>query len=217
MTLLSHRVGDPTARMGIAILSRAHNIDDMQDASDATTLLARRQVMRGKAPAWWDAPHIGYRAETRIGDYPNVERFNTPEEIMLLGADDCDGHAPWLAGSLQAHGIKARAVVIESPGVGYHVVVELEDGRIIDPSARRGMLDPQVQGESRKLRAFKLARKWQDKAALLKRAAAKTYGTKAKVLLLLASYAKREAERAARGEKLASDRRNDDEDEDDEP
>lgn len=143
--------------MGIAILSRAHSIGDMQDAVDATTFLARRQVERGKVPPWWRT-NVRYRAEERIGIFPNVERFNTPEEMIMMGADDCDGHAPYLAGSLQAYDIDARAIVVPSPGVGYHVVVELPGGRIIDPSARRGMLDEQVAGRSRAARAIRRAR-----------------------------------------------------------
>jgi hypothetical protein len=198
--------------MGIAILSRAHTIGDMQDAVDATTLLNRRQIRRGKAPLWWNAPHIRYRAEARIGAFSNVERFNTAEEIMKMGADDCDGHAPWLAASMQVAGVRARALVIESPGVGYHVVVEMPDGRIIDPSARRGMLEPAIQGESRTMRLRRQAFRLRGRAAALLHVAARANGARSRTAYRLAVFAANKARQLDAAANRPADDYDDDQD-----
>ena len=130
-------------RIPFAILGYARNRRDLQVAIDATTDMAEHQVRQGYAPPWWKG-----RARYRREDHdtlPGVERINLPEEVEALGADDCDGHAPYLAGSLRAYGHPAKALVIRSPGVGYHVIVGTTNGEgrriLIDPSARRGMLD----------------------------------------------------------------------------
>ena len=132
-------------RIPFAILGYARNREDLQVTIDAATDLAEHQVRRGYAPPWWYGK-ARYRREDH-DTFPGVERINLPEEVEALGADDCDGHAPYLAGSLRAHGHPARALVIRSPGVGYHVIVGTVsgDGRriLLDPSARRGMLDVQ--------------------------------------------------------------------------
>lgn len=147
-------------RLPFAILGYCRDRGDIQATIDAATMLAERQIRRGYAPLWWDG-RARYARE-RHDTLPGVERINLPEEVEALGADDCDGHGPYLAASLRVLGWPARALVIRSPGVGYHVVVGTRgrSGRpvILDPSARRGMLDePREVGEaassSRKRRA----------------------------------------------------------------
>lgn len=132
-------------RLPFAILGYARDRDDLQAMIDAATDLATLQVAKGYAPPWWRSD-ARYQREDH-STLPGVERVNLPEEVHALGADDCDGHAPYLAGSLRACGHPARSVIIRSPGVGYHVVVATRgaDGEpiILDPSARRGMLDQQ--------------------------------------------------------------------------
>jgi len=131
-------------RLPFAVLGYCRDRADIQAVIDSATDLAEWQVRRGYAPLWWHG-RARYTREEHDG-FPGVERINLPEEVEALGADDCDGHAPYLAGSLRAVGIPARAIVVRSPGVGYHVVVgtrSARDGRpiVIDPSARRGMLE----------------------------------------------------------------------------
>lgn len=130
-------------RLPVAILGYCRDRADIQAVIDAATELAEWQVRRGYAPLWWHG-RARYTREVHDG-LPGVERVNLPEEVEALGADDCDGHAPYLCASLRAVGVPSRALVIRSPGIGYHVVVgaRTRDGRtiILDPSARRGMLD----------------------------------------------------------------------------
>lgn len=138
-------------RLPVAILGYCRDRADIQATIDAATMLAERQIRRGYAPLWWNG-RARYARE-RHDILPGVERINLPEEVEALGADDCDGHGPYLAASLRVMGWPARALVIRSPGIGYHVVVgtRSRDGRgiILDPSARRGMLDePREVGAS---------------------------------------------------------------------
>lgn len=124
----------------IAILGYAHDKESIQAFVDALVALNCYQLRRGHAPRF-DWSRLRYRRETHE-TLPGVERLNTAEEVAALGIDDCDGLAPYLAADYIVHeGIAATAVVVEAPGVGYHVVVRLPNGQVIDPSARLGMLD----------------------------------------------------------------------------
>jgi hypothetical protein len=145
-------------RLPYAILGYARDKEDIQLAVDCCTALGELQIRKGYAPLWWKdtARYERERHET----LPGVERIQTAEELHAMQAGDCDDHAPSLAASLNIAGIPARAVVIESPGIGYHVVVRAKrpDGRVIvlDPSARRGMLRPQEMGAVRLRKRLKL-------------------------------------------------------------
>lgn len=83
---------------------------------------------------------IFYKPEKRQSPLPGVERFQTADSLFDLGYGDCDDLACVRAAQLQLRGIAARAVPIESPGGGWHIVVRHPDGSIEDPSARLGML-----------------------------------------------------------------------------
>lgn len=68
------------------------------------------------------------------------ERFLSPLQLLKERFGDCDDLGPWLAAERILEGNKrARAKSIRAPGIGYHVIVELGDGRIEDPSKRLGM------------------------------------------------------------------------------
>lgn len=193
-----------------AILGYAHDIDDVQAVIDAATVLARHQVERGRVPPLY-ASGVRYRREQHA-TLPGVERVQSPEETHAMGAGDCDDLAPWRAAELQVAGEHARALVVHSPNIGYHVVVRREDGRIEDPSARLGMLKPTMGEESRTARRRRMA------SALLRRArelgtqAARAYDPRTKVALL--REATRLAQRAKAG--FAQDAREEDDEAEDE-
>ena len=126
------------AQIGMAILCRGRRIEDLQVAIDAATLIDRHQIRSGYVPPLYETGVI-YRRE-RHHTLPGLERIQSAEETYLIGYGDCDDLAPWRAAELQLRGIDARAVVIRSPGVGYHVIVVYPSGRVEDPSARLGML-----------------------------------------------------------------------------
>jgi hypothetical protein len=145
------------ARLPYAILGMARDKADVQAAIDAASYLSEWQVRRGYAPLWWEDNATYAREEHHT--LPGVERIQTAEELAAMGRGDCDDHAPALCGSLRAVGIPARAVVIDSPGIGYHVIVAARDAegrvRVIDPSLRRGM----AIGESSSTRKARRRRK----------------------------------------------------------
>lgn len=130
-------------RLPWAILGYARDMADIQVMVDACTAIGLHQIRKGYCPPIWESP-VRYQREVHE-TLPGVERVNTAEESHALGADDCDGLGPYAAASYQSIGVPARAVVMESPGVGYHVVCvyEAADGsqRVYDPSAERGMLE----------------------------------------------------------------------------
>jgi hypothetical protein len=137
-------------RLPFAILGYARDREDVQAAIDAATRLGELQIRKGYAPLWWDSPARYQREQHET--LPGVERIQLAEELHAMGAGDCDDHAPHLAASLRHVGRRARAVVIESPGIGYHVIVRTTSASgaplVLDPSARRGMLDGETIGAS---------------------------------------------------------------------
>lgn len=141
-----------------AILGYGRDVEELQDVIDATTAINRGQIRRGRAPLWWESPAV-YRREQHQ-TLPGVERIQTAEELHAMGYGDCDDHAPALAASLQVCGIPARARVVTSPGIGYHVIVETRDRdgnlRVLDPSARRGMLVGEAASTKKQRRRAKM-------------------------------------------------------------
>lgn len=145
------------SRLPYAILGMAYDRRDVQAAIDAASDISEHQIRRGRAPLWWNDSARYAREEHAT--LPGVERIQTAEELAAMGRGDCDDHAPALAASLRTIGIPARAVVIDSPGIGYHVIVAARDRagelRVFDPSARRGMMI----GESSRTRRARHRRK----------------------------------------------------------
>lgn len=191
------------AAIPYAILGYGRNVRELQRAIDAATYINVGQIRDGRAPLWWDSPAV-YRREQQA-TLPGVERIQTAEELHAMGAGDCDDHAPSLAASLQVAGVPARAVVIESPGIGYHVVVVARDRngrrRVIDPSARRGMLNPEVGSVRSMLHSQKAQAALTRATQLARRAANMSPQALATKAILseakrLASLAVREAEAA---------------------
>lgn len=128
--------------MPYVIVGAATSLEELQSAMDATMLMDVVQLRGGGIPPLYESGVV-YERERREGEaLQGVERFQTSRDAYMLGHADCDGLAPWLAAERRLRGDRgARAVVIPSQGVGYHVVVRTGDGRVLDPSARLGMLD----------------------------------------------------------------------------
>lgn len=123
-----------------AILGEARTPLELQTAIDTVTENNLAQLASGDIPPLYESGVV-YERETRASPPRGVERFQTARDCYLLGHADCDGLAPWRAAELAHHGGElARARVVPS-AVGYHVIVEREDGSVEDPSALLGMLD----------------------------------------------------------------------------
>ena len=143
-------------RLPFAVLGYARDIHDVQALCDAAAWLGEWQLRRGYAPLIWDSPAV-YRREEQA-TLPGVERVQLPEETHAMGGGDCDDLAPWAAASLRVAGLKARPLVVESPGIGYHVLTVFRDPntdrlRYYDPSAERGMYSIAGRSERRRNRA----------------------------------------------------------------
>lgn len=150
--------GTPLARpMGWAIVGQARTVEELQAAIDGTTHANVAQIRAGGVPPLY-VSGVVYERETRANAPRGVERFQTANDAYNLGHSDCDGLAPWRAAECIVAGEKARAKVVKS-AVGYHVVVEREDGSIEDPSARLGMLDGYGLGDATDARPTARARR----------------------------------------------------------
>lgn len=75
------------------------------------------------------------------------ETWDTWDVCVSRGYGDCEDLAAATAAYLRREGIPARAVVqpSNSRGVAWHAVVELPDGRIMDPSVKMGMHEYHAQ------------------------------------------------------------------------
>ena len=118
---------------------------DLDLALKVTTAIDVWQIPRYKLPALYST---GIRFQRDVCRAPGVpgacERFLTAAQCYQeyrqgsrLGFD-CDDLAPWRAAELQLAGINAKAIAMRS-SIGWHIVVELPDGRIEDPSKHLGM------------------------------------------------------------------------------
>lgn len=67
------------------------------------------------------------------------ERFLSARKVLEERFGDCATVAPYRAAEHRLRGVRARAIVIPSPGVGWHAVVKMPDGTIEDPSKVLGM------------------------------------------------------------------------------
>ena len=125
---------------------------DINFALALATAIAERELRDSRKPGRTRIPAlyksgVRYKRDVcRAAHVPGAcERFLSPRQLLKelrtgnrLGAD-CDDLAPWRAAEHRLKGVKAKAVAIRSPGIGYHVVVQLPDGRTEDPSRRLGM------------------------------------------------------------------------------
>jgi len=74
------------------------------------------------------------------------EHWRSLREIWKYGGGDCEDLATAVAAQLTVSGTPARPVVYRvRPGLA-HVVVQLEDGRILDPSKIGGMGETRAGG-----------------------------------------------------------------------
>lgn len=130
----------------IAIPLTACSMGELQAAVLATFIvdLAQLKALESETGQRFDLYRSGirYRREQRQSSFPDVERFQTLRSMLITRFGDCDDLAPLWAAQLvhDRVDLDARPCVIESPGIGFHVVTVRGDGSVNDPSARLGML-----------------------------------------------------------------------------
>lgn len=81
---------------------------------------------------------IRWKAE----DFKDGEHFDLGPVVLARGWGDCDDLAPWLCANLRAKGVECRPIAYQSAPNRWHAVVEVADGRILDPSVWAGMKAP---------------------------------------------------------------------------
>jgi hypothetical protein len=126
-------------RIRLAIPDRLVTPAALEAALEATALANEQAVIRGEVPGIEDAIRKGIR--WRPEPYLDGEHFDLAHQVVNRKWGDCDDLAPWLAGELRASGEDpgARPRVYKTGPQRWHVVTELSDGTILDPSKWAGM------------------------------------------------------------------------------
>ena len=111
----------------------ADGIEELEGWLEGLVRADLSQLRRGLVPPLYQSG-VRYRREER-----GREDWQTARAAMRTRFGDCEDLAGWRAADLRLVGIDARAKVRDvAPGLK-HVVVELPDGSIEDPSKRLGM------------------------------------------------------------------------------
>jgi transglutaminase-like putative cysteine protease len=88
-----------------------------------------------------DVPHL-YDSGVRYKREDGREDWLTIPLVIRRGYGDCEDLSAWLAADYRRKGIQARAIVYRAGSRVWHVVVQMPDGSIEDPSKRLGMNAP---------------------------------------------------------------------------
>lgn len=128
----------------VAIVTRCDDDQDLQFLCDLTHIRNVYWLSRHpECPALYESG-IRYRREPRGGrdTAENEERFLTWPSLLVARVGDCDDLAPALSSELVVRcGIPARPLAVRVRN-GSHIVVQLADGTILDPSRDLGMGEP---------------------------------------------------------------------------
>ncbi len=111
----------------------ASGIEELESLLEGLVRLNLSQLRRGLCPPLYQA-NVRYRREPA-----GREDWQSALRTYRIGYGDCEDLASYLAASYRLVGVQARAKVKDiRPGLK-HVVCELPDGTIEDPSAKLGM------------------------------------------------------------------------------
>lgn len=130
-------------RIRLAIPDKHVTAPVLDAVLEATTRAAAAQMAAGEAPTFSDLLRQGVKWKPE--SFADGEHFDLPGIVGERGWGDCDDLGPCLAGELRATGQDpgARSRVIRTGPERWHAIVELSDGRILDPSRMAGMRSPQ--------------------------------------------------------------------------
>lgn len=126
-------------RIRLAIPDRLVTPEALEAALEATSLANEQAIVRGEVPPLTEA--IAKGVKWKPEPYTDGEHFDLSHVVAARKWGDCDDLAPWLTGELRASGEDPGAVsrVYESGPNRWHVVTQLSDGSILDPSKWAGM------------------------------------------------------------------------------
>lgn len=136
-------------RIRLAIPDRLVTPEALEAALEATSLANEQAIIRGEVPPLTEAIKKGVRWKPE--PFLDGEHFDLAHQVTARKWGDCDDLAPWLTGELRATGQDPGAVsrVYKSGPDRWHVVTQLSDGQILDPSKWAGMgkkSSPSVSG-----------------------------------------------------------------------
>jgi hypothetical protein len=126
-------------RIRLAIPDHLVTPEALEAALEATSLANEQAIIRGEIPPISDEIRRGVKWKPE--PYTDGEHFDLGHVVSARKWGDCDDLAPWLTGELRATGEDPGAVsrVYKSGHDRWHVVTQLSDGRILDPSKWAGM------------------------------------------------------------------------------
>jgi hypothetical protein len=126
-------------RIRLAIPDRLVTPEALEAALEATSLANEQAIIRGEVPPLTEAIRKGVKWKPE--PFMDGEHFDLAHQVTARKWGDCDDLAPWLTGELRATGADPGAVsrVYKSGPDRWHVVTELSDGQILDPSKWAGM------------------------------------------------------------------------------
>lgn len=126
-------------RIRLAIPDHLVTPEALEAALEATSLANEQAIIRGEVPPLSDEIRRGVKWKPE--PYTDGEHFDLSHVVSARKWGDCDDLAPWLTGELRATGEDPGAVsrVYKSGPDRWHVVTQLSDGRILDPSKWAGM------------------------------------------------------------------------------
>lgn len=127
-------------RIRLAIPDRLVTPEALEAALEATSLANEQAIIRGEVPPLTEAIRKG-GVKWKPEPFTDGEHFDLAHQVTARKWGDCDDLAPWLTGELRATGQDPGAVsrVYKSGPDLWHVVTELSDGTILDPSKWAGM------------------------------------------------------------------------------
>src|SRR5574342_142906 len=127
-------------RIRLAIPDHLVSPEVLEAALETTALANERAIADGQIPTLTDAIKKG-GVRWKPEPFTDGEHFDLADQVVQRKWGDCDDLAPWLAGELRASGQDpgARPRVYQTGPKRWHVVTELSDGRILDPSKWAGM------------------------------------------------------------------------------
>jgi hypothetical protein len=126
-------------RIRLAIPDHLVTPQALEAALEATALANEQAILRGEVPGITESIRKGVRWKPE--PFLDGEHFDLAHQVINRKWGDCDDLAPWLAGQLRATGEdpEARPRVYKTGPQRWHVVTELSDGTILDPSRWAGM------------------------------------------------------------------------------
>lgn len=126
-------------RIRLAIPDRLVTPEALEAALEATSLANEQAILRGEVPPLTEAIRKGVRWKPEA--FTDGEHFDLAHQVTARQWGDCDDLAPWLTGELRATGQDPGAIsrVYKSGPDRWHVVTQLSNGKILDPSKWAGM------------------------------------------------------------------------------